>query len=177
MMAAIAEDEAALIRLFSRAQFTALLQTTLTMQQLKVLLLLHVDGSLMSHELADALKISPASVTGLVDRLEDRGLVHRVADPTDRRARHVHPTAEGSQLVDTLMAEGAGHRVALLSRLDDESVRAIATAFAALRRAAEQVYGDDASRAPGGQSGRVTSSADADRAVHPARAAVRTGSR
>jgi len=55
VMAAIAEDEAALIRLFSRAQFTALLQTTLTMQQLKVLLLLHVDGSLMSHELADAL--------------------------------------------------------------------------------------------------------------------------
>ncbi|WP_448062494.1 MarR family transcriptional regulator [Cellulomonas hominis] len=177
VMAAIAEDEAALIRLFSRAQFTALLQTTLTMQQLKVLLLLHVDGSLMSHELADALKISPASVTGLVDRLEDRGLVHRVADPTDRRARHVHPTAEGSQLVDALMAEGAGHRVALLSRLDDESVRTIATAFAALRRAAEQVYGDDASRAPGGPSGRVTASADADRAVHPVRAAVRAGSR
>ncbi|WP_448071788.1 hypothetical protein [Georgenia yuyongxinii] len=41
------------------------------------------------------------------------------------------------------MAEGAGHRVALLSRLDDESVQTIATAFAALRRAAEQVYGRD----------------------------------
>jgi DNA-binding MarR family transcriptional regulator len=175
-MAAIAEDEAALIRLFSRAQFTALLQTTLTMQQLKVLLLLHVDGSLMSHELADALKISPASVTGLVDRLADRGLVERVADPTDRRARHVRPTTQGSHLVEQLMAEGAGHRVALLSRLDDESVRTIATAFAALRRAAEQVYGDDARRAPGGPSGRVTA-ADADRAVHPVSAAVRSGGR
>ena len=86
LMATIAEDEAALIRLFSRAQFTALLQTTLTMQQLKVLVLLHVDGALMSHELADALKISPTSVTGLVDRLADRGLVERVADTNDRRA-------------------------------------------------------------------------------------------
>lgn len=143
VMAAIAEDEAALVRLFSRAQFSALLQTTLTMQQLKVLLLLHVDGSLMSHELADALKISPASVTGLVDRLADRGLVERVADPADRRARHIHPTARGSDLVEQLMAEGAGHRVALLSRLDDESVKTIATAFAALRRAAEQLYGRD----------------------------------
>jgi DNA-binding MarR family transcriptional regulator len=142
-MAAIADDEAALIRLFSRAQFTALLQTTLTMQQLKVLLLLHVDGPMVSHELADALKISPASVTGLVDRLADRGLVERVADPADRRARHVHPTTEALQLVEHLMAEGAGHRAALLARLDDESVQTIGTAFAALRQAAEQVYGHD----------------------------------
>ncbi|MDT0166032.1 MarR family winged helix-turn-helix transcriptional regulator [Actinotalea sp. Marseille-Q4924] len=177
VMAAIAEDEAALIRLFSRAQFTALLQTTLTMQQLKVLLLLHADGSLMSHELADALKISPASVTGLVDRLEHRGLVERVADPTDRRARQVHPTAQGSQLVDTLMAEGAGHRVALLSLLDDDSVRTIATAFAALRRAAEQVYGDEVSGAPERPSGPVTPPEEADRTVRAVRAAVRAGSR
>ncbi|WP_188079063.1 MarR family winged helix-turn-helix transcriptional regulator [Actinotalea subterranea] len=175
-MATIAADEAALIRLFSRVQFTALLQTTLTMQQLKVLLLLHADGSLMSHELADALKITPASVTGLVDRLEDRGLVERVADPTDRRARHVHPTAQGTDLVEQLMAEGAGHRVALLSRLDDDSVQTIATAFAALRRAAEQVYGDEAGGTPGRQSGQATPSANADRARHPARDVARATS-
>lgn len=145
-MSAIADDEAALVRLFSRAQFTALLQTTLTMQQLKVLLLLHADGSLMSHELADALRISPASVTGLIDRLVDRGLVRRIADPADRRARHIHPTTEGSRLVEELMAEGAEHRAALLARLDDESVQTIATAFAALRRAAEQIYERDRCR-------------------------------
>lgn len=173
VMAAIAEDEAALLRLFSRVQFTALLQTTLTMQQLKVLLLLHVGGPLMSHELADALKISPTSVTGLVDRLADRGLVKRVADPTDRRVRHIHPTTRGSHLVEQLMAEGAGHRVALLSRLDDESVKTIATAFAALRRAAEQVYGDDVSEVPDRPSGQVTLSSDADRTVRAVRAAVR----
>lgn len=177
VMAAIAKDEAALIRLFSRAQFTALLQTTLTMQQLKVLLLLHIDGALMSHELADALKISPASVTGLVDRLAERGLVERVADPSDRRARHVHPTARGSQLAEQLMAEGAGHRVALLSRLDDGSVQTIASAFAALRRAAEQVYGDEVGRAPGRPSGPATLSVDADEAGRADRAGVRAGSR
>ena len=146
-MTAIAQDEAALLRLFSRSQFTALLQSALTMQQLKVLLLLHGDGPLMSHELADALRISPASVTGLVDRLVDRGLVRRVADPADRRARHVHPTTEGSRLVEQLMAEGAEHRAALLAHLDDDSVQTIATAFAALRRAAEQVYEPDGQRA------------------------------
>ena len=144
LMAAIAADEAALIRLFSRARFTALLQTTLTMQQLKALLLLHAEGSLMSHELADALNISPASVTGLVDRLADRGLVERVPDPTDRRARHLHPTAQGAQLVEQLLAESAGHRVALLSHLDDHSVQTVATAFAALRRAAEREYAPEA---------------------------------
>ncbi len=155
LMATIAEDEAALIRLFSRAQFTALLQTTLTMQQLKVLVLLHVDGALMSHELADALKISPTSVTGLVDRLADRGLVERVADTTDRRARHIHPTTRGSRLVEQLLAESSGHRVALLSRLDDESVQTVATAFAALRRAAEHLYGDDVNGAPDRPPGQM----------------------
>ena len=176
-MAAIAEDGAALLRLLSRVQFTALLQTTLTMQQLKVLLLLHVDGPLMSHELADVLKISPASVTGLVDRLADRGLVERIADPSDRRARHIHPTARGSQLVKRLMAEGAGHRVALLSRLDDESVQTVAMAFAALRRAAQQVYGDDASGAPDRSSDQVTLSGDVYRTVRAVRAAVRARGR
>lgn len=141
LTAAIAEDEAALIRLFARGQFTALLRTTLTMQQLKVLLLLHLEGSLISHELAQALDVSPASVTGLIDRLTDRGLVERVADPTDRRTRRIRATSQGAALVDELIAEGAGHRSALLSRMDDTSVRAVATAFSALRDAAEQIYG------------------------------------
>jgi len=178
VMAAIAEDEAALIRLFSRAQFTALLQTTLTMQQLKVLLVLHVDGALVSHELADALRISPASVTGLVDRLEDRGLVERVADPTDRRARHIHPTARGSQLVEQLMAEGSGHRVALLSRLDDESVRTVATALVALRRAAEHLYGGDITSASDGPSALMKPpGVAADGHIDPVRTVVQVPSR
>ena len=140
-MLAIAQDEAHLVRLFSRVRSSPLLETTLTMQQLKVLLLLDAAGPMMSHELGTALGIAPASVTGLVDRLADRGLVHRVADLSDRRARRVHLTDEGATVVQRLLAAGAEHRVTLLSRLDDDALGTVAAAFAALRRAAEQVHG------------------------------------
>jgi DNA-binding MarR family transcriptional regulator len=37
-------------------------------------------------DLADALEVTPRSVTALVDGLEAQGQVRRVADPSDRRA-------------------------------------------------------------------------------------------
>jgi DNA-binding MarR family transcriptional regulator len=51
--------------------------------------------------LADFLGISASGMTALVDRLEARGLVERALDPTDGRARLVHPTEEGLRLADS----------------------------------------------------------------------------
>ena len=51
--------------------------------------------------LADFLGISASGMTSLVDRLEARGLVERALDPTDGRARLIHPTAEGIRLADS----------------------------------------------------------------------------
>jgi len=140
---AIEEHERALMRLYSRTRASPLLQTALTMQQLKVLLHLSAEGPVLSHRLADSLGIPPASVTGLVDRLVQRGLVRRAEDPQDRRARLVELTAEGLSTVDRLLTAGAEHRRDLLSRLDIEDLHAVATAFAALHRAAEQALSQD----------------------------------
>ena len=46
-------------------------------------------------ELAGRMGCDPASATGIVDRLEAKGLVARVADPSDRRTKRVELTAEG----------------------------------------------------------------------------------
>ncbi|KOG89812.1 MarR family winged helix-turn-helix transcriptional regulator [Streptomyces varsoviensis] len=48
-------------------------------------------------ELAALLGVERASVTGLVDRAERRGLVRRTPNPGDRRASHVHLTDQGRQ--------------------------------------------------------------------------------
>jgi DNA-binding MarR family transcriptional regulator len=48
--------------------------------------------------LADAWKCDASNVTWLVDRLEERGLVERVAHPTDRRVRTVALTRKGQKL-------------------------------------------------------------------------------
>ncbi len=58
-------------------------------------------------ELADALRCDNSNVTGIVDRLEDRGLVQRVPSDRDRRVKMLEVTPQGAalrkQLHDRLM--------------------------------------------------------------------------
>jgi MarR family transcriptional regulator, organic hydroperoxide resistance regulator len=64
-------------------------------------------------EIAERLKCDPSNVTFLVDRLESRGLVERVAVPGDRRVKAIR-----------LSAEGVSARQRLLSTTDNQSVLA-----------------------------------------------------
>ncbi|MFI1965204.1 MarR family winged helix-turn-helix transcriptional regulator [Streptomyces pathocidini] len=56
---------------------------------------------LLSHEpmpmrrIAHRLKCEPSNITGIVDRLEARGLVERRPDPADRRVKLAAPTDDG----------------------------------------------------------------------------------
>ena len=57
------------------------------------------DGRTMG-ELSQMLSIDNSTITGLVDRLEKRGLVRRDPSPHDRRASHVFVNPEGIEEVD-----------------------------------------------------------------------------
>lgn len=59
-------------------------------------------GPVNQRVLADALKVTPRAVTGLVDGLVAGGLVTREPHPTDRRATLVTFTARGEGLVGRL---------------------------------------------------------------------------
>lgn len=54
-------------------------------------------------DLGDRLVVRPASVTGVVDRLQRLGLVARTASPSDQRAKHVNLTAAGRALVERVL--------------------------------------------------------------------------
>jgi DNA-binding MarR family transcriptional regulator len=54
--------------------------------RLKLLYALQCEGPQRMGDLADALEVTPRSITALVDGLEAQGQVRRVADPSDRRA-------------------------------------------------------------------------------------------
>jgi DNA-binding MarR family transcriptional regulator len=56
-------------------------------------------------ELASFLQLDKSSVTGLVDRAEERGLVRRTAAGHDRRSVRVAITTAGQELVDRATAE------------------------------------------------------------------------
>jgi DNA-binding MarR family transcriptional regulator len=59
-------------------------------------------GPVPQRVLAEALKVTPRAVTGLVDALVTAGLVTREPHPTDRRATLVTFTSRGETLVGQL---------------------------------------------------------------------------
>jgi DNA-binding MarR family transcriptional regulator len=52
-------------------------------------------GTASVTELARAAYLHPGAMTRLLDKLEARGILARVADPADRRALHIHLTPAG----------------------------------------------------------------------------------
>jgi DNA-binding MarR family transcriptional regulator len=88
-----------------------------TRAQWKVLFKVSRRPGLRQHELADLLEVEPITLSRIVDRLEESGLIERLSDPTDRRAWLLHVTAKAEPLV------------AKLKRLADEM---IAEAFAGI---------------------------------------------
>lgn len=90
------------------------------------------QGHARPGELAVRLRITPRSVTDVVDSLEERGLVIRRPDPADRRATALSLTMEGERLVDEIDAarrEDARAYFALLDHSDREALRRILTAL------------------------------------------------
>src|SRR3954452_23573579 len=64
-----------------------------------VLGLLRDHGSMSPSELGARLIVTRATVTGLLDSLEKRGLVRRLRHPTDRRSIVVEITPEGRDVL------------------------------------------------------------------------------
>jgi MarR family transcriptional regulator, organic hydroperoxide resistance regulator len=89
--------------------------------------------------LAEALGCDASNVTGIVDRLEARGLIARRSAEHDRRVKMLAVTEKGADVRGTLLARlhEAPPEIAGLSRADQRTLRDI------LQRAL-------ASRAPGG---------------------------
>ena len=71
-----------------------LAELNLTMPRMKMLGKLG-DGPCQQNRLAGAFDLAPRTVTEIVDGLEKAGLVERVTDPNDRRAKLVHLTDAG----------------------------------------------------------------------------------
>ena len=69
------------------------------------------------NELAQLLSLDKASVTGLVDRAEGRGLVVRVPSQTDRRVVRVSLTDVGRALASDVASQFEGDVSILLGRL------------------------------------------------------------
>ncbi len=93
--------------------------------QAKALHELNVEPPISMRELAERLKSDPSNVTGLIDRLEARGLVERRPDPSDRRIKGLALTSGGARMRERLFARlySAPPAVAELSEPDQRCLR------------------------------------------------------
>ncbi|WP_328365258.1 MarR family transcriptional regulator [Streptomyces sp. NBC_00457] len=91
----------------------------LTGAQARLLSLLSLEP-LPMRKLAQKLKCEPSNVTGIVDRLESRGLVERRPDPKDRRVKLAATTDEGRRVARGLRESLRFAREPLAGLSEDE---------------------------------------------------------
>ena len=75
-------------------------------------------GSAGVTDLARHAQLNPGAMTRLLDKLEARGILERVADPNDRRALHIHLTNAGKAIWRDIDQCGQRVREAALQGLD-----------------------------------------------------------
>jgi DNA-binding MarR family transcriptional regulator len=132
-------------RMFAMAQ-----EFELAPQQMIALRMLGAGPRKMS-ELAQALFCDNSNVTGIVDRLEERGLVIREAAKGDRRVKLLVLTKEGERIrteITKRMAEPPPP-IAALSEKDQRALRDI------LQRAVESISDPEAEKAVEALAGKA----------------------
>jgi DNA-binding MarR family transcriptional regulator len=126
------------------------LDLDLTTSQLKVLFVLYADGGASMGQLAGWLGVTLPTVTGIIDRLVEHGLVQRAEDPTDRRVVLSRLTPEGTHAVERLHQAGRARLAELLERVSLADLESFATGLRALCRAAGDQDADSSARSDRG---------------------------
>jgi len=112
--------------LTQRASLPALAaELELSPAQCHLLTVIEPDRAMTMGELAGALSCDASNVTGLVDRLESRGLLHRSPSEEDRRVKVLRLTPLGAKL-RTALLERMTSSPPTLGRLSAADQRALA---------------------------------------------------
>jgi DNA-binding MarR family transcriptional regulator len=109
----------------------------LAMAQLKCLFFISNQGSTNSRKLAEALRVTPTNITGIIDRLVKQGLVNRAGDPLDRRILVLKATAKGERLVANLRERKRSHLSQVLSYMSKDELAVLHRGLASLARAVD----------------------------------------
>jgi DNA-binding MarR family transcriptional regulator len=98
-------------------------ETQLTGSQLWVIKILSESPSIKVSELASRMYLHPATMVGLLDRLESKGLVKRARSEKDRRVVHVELTPQGRSVVESSPEVVQRLLVSGLERLSDHDLK------------------------------------------------------
>jgi DNA-binding MarR family transcriptional regulator len=123
---------------------TQLLKVDLTSSQIKVLVGFFERDSYTMTELSKTHSVSVSTMTSMVDRLLQSGLIERQRDEVDRRVVRVSLSREGKKMVKYLMQVRRGELEKFLHELTPEEVELFVTSIETvaqyLTMAKERVY-------------------------------------
>jgi MarR family transcriptional regulator, transcriptional regulator for hemolysin len=125
----IGETAHALRRAFDRRAVTL----GVTRAQWKVLFRLSRTPGLRQVELADMLDVEPITLSRIVDRLQEAGLVERAADPADRRAWRLELTDKAQPLIAKLRKLAEVLVGEAFAGIDEEQVEVMRTSLRKIR--------------------------------------------
>ena len=106
--------------------------TGLSMPQFGILMHLYYRSSCGISHLSEHLDVSAPAASQLVDRLVQHGLLERVEDPHDRRAKQLTLTPKGRTLIETGIVERTRWVDELVQSLAPGEYEEMASALAAL---------------------------------------------
>ncbi|MEO7665314.1 MAG: MarR family transcriptional regulator [Candidatus Limnocylindrales bacterium] len=122
-----------------RSEFQTWLRGSLSLIHLHVLSVIEAEGPVSMSALAEELDVSLASVTGIVSRMEQKRLVERRHDSTDRRVVLVHPTRRGAHVFQVLEVHRKRRLKKVLEQLTGDELQAFLIGIRAMRAAQASV--------------------------------------
>jgi len=126
----ILNDVARLLRTYADHRAA---QFGITRAQWVVLVRVQRSEGLNQSELAEILDLQPITLTRLLDKLCDSGLIERRPDPADRRAKRLFLTAAARPLLERLAVLGEETMANTLAGVESEGVEQMVSKLAIVK--------------------------------------------
>ena len=128
--AIVLKDVARMIRTYADHKAS---QFGVTYAQWVVLARLDRFEGLKQSELAEMLDLQPISLTRLLDRLCDAGMIERRSDPSDRRAKRLYLTPASKPIIERLGDLGEELMATALAGVEREAVEKMVAQLAIIK--------------------------------------------
>ena len=112
----------------------------LSMMHFQVLTILDADGPTAMSRLAEQLSVGFSNVTGIIGRLEERGVVTRVHDAIDRRIVLAQLTSAGVEMLRNVEDARLAHMRQLVETMNAAEQRSVLNALRSLSAAHERLH-------------------------------------
>jgi len=113
--------------------------THLNRTQFMTVMLLKENGTVPMHFLGSIIGMEKGSLTQVVDKLVDLGMVERNRDPEDRRLVLVQLSPEGRRFADEMQGNFNAHLRQVLEALDEDEVKDLIESLKSIQKIVEKI--------------------------------------